>query len=128
MKTFTTLLLLLVVLIVGAAVFIWSGTYNVAATDPHTDLVRRTFETIRNQSIAEHSEQVQHPPLTDAALRQTGLRHYHAMCVMCHGAPGRERTEIAQGLNPSPQTWMRRRCKTSTRMRNSIGLSSMGLR
>lgn len=102
MKTFVTLLVLLGVLLAGAAVFIWSGAYNVAATDPHAEPVRWTFVKIRDHSIAEHSEQIEPPPLTAAALVQTGFRHYHAMCVMCHGAPGRDRAEIAEGLNPAP--------------------------
>ena len=102
MKIFVTLLVLLIVLLAGAAVFIWSGAYNVAATAPHTEFVHWLLVKIRDQSIAEHSKRIEPPPLTDPALVQTGLRHYHAMCVTCHGAPGRDRTEIAQGLNPPP--------------------------
>jgi mono/diheme cytochrome c family protein len=35
-------------------------------------------------------------------LVHTGFRHYHSMCVMCHGAPGRDPSEVGQGLNPQP--------------------------
>lgn len=63
MKIFATLLILLIVLIAGAAAFLWSGIYNVAATDPHADFVQWALIKIRNQSIAEHSKGIEphHP-------------------------------------------------------------------
>jgi mono/diheme cytochrome c family protein len=60
------------------------------------------FATIRDRSIAEQSEALTPPRLADPRLVQTGLQHYHEMCVTCHGAPGRAPSEIGQGLNPPP--------------------------
>lgn len=39
-------------LILGSALYIWSGSYNIAATDPHFELVHRGLATIRDRSIA----------------------------------------------------------------------------
>lgn len=94
--------LVLFVLVLLVAVYIWSGAYNIAAVEPHSTAVAWLLETFRDRSIARHSEDVQPPPLADPDLTQAGLQHYHAMCVVCHGAPGQEPSEIGQGLNPAP--------------------------
>lgn len=102
MRTSLTLLVFVAVLVVAAGLFIWSGAFNIAATKPHYVVTRWLLATVREQSIAAHSEKIEPPPLTDSNLVQAGFRYYHAMCVMCHGAPGRDPSEIRQGLNPPP--------------------------
>jgi len=97
-----TLLIVFVVVIALIFLSVWSGFYNIAASAPHYDMVRGFLTTVRDQSIAAQSEPIVPPPLTDPSLEQVGFRHYHSMCSMCHGAPGREPSEIAQGLNPAP--------------------------
>jgi mono/diheme cytochrome c family protein len=90
-------------IIVGAgAWFIYSGAYSVAASEPHSSLVRWLFTTVRDQSIEEHARDVKPPQLDEAKLVKTGARHYADMCAVCHGAPGEERSEISRGLNPPP--------------------------
>jgi len=37
-----------------------------------------------------------------AAALKTGLQHYRAMCVACHGGPGAAPEEFAAGLHPAP--------------------------
>lgn len=95
-------LVVLLILVVVGAVYIWSGAYNVAAVEPHSTAVAWLLETFRDRSIAAHSEDVQPPALTDPDLVRTGFQHYHSMCVICHGAPGQEPSEIGKGLNPAP--------------------------
>jgi mono/diheme cytochrome c family protein len=97
-----TILLVLFVLVVLAAIFLFSGTYNIAAVEPHSAAVRWLFATARDRSVERHSEDIQSPPLSDAALSRAGFHEYHEMCVVCHGAPGREPSAIGKGLNPEP--------------------------
>ena len=102
MKLFVTLLLLMAILIASATWFLYSGTYNIAATQPHTSFTRWLFTTVRDQSIDEHANGIKVPRLTDSMLIQTGARHYDSTCAVCHGAPGQKLSEISKGLNPSP--------------------------
>jgi mono/diheme cytochrome c family protein len=99
-----TLIVFVVVLVLaaGAAAFIWSGAYNVSARSPHWDITFWLLQTVRNQSIASHSKGISAPALEDNEYIQLGLRHFHPMCRLCHGAPGYPREEFAQGLYPSP--------------------------
>ena len=40
MKYLLTIVIVLAVLIVGALLYVWSGSYNIAATEPHWGLDR----------------------------------------------------------------------------------------
>jgi mono/diheme cytochrome c family protein len=60
------------------------------------------MKEVRDRSIAFHSQSTHPPPLKEPNLVVLGFSHYHAMCRLCHGAPGYAQTEIAQGLNPRP--------------------------
>lgn len=102
MKIFLTILAVLLVLVAGMLVFAYGGFAPVAATVPHSDLVEWYLVTVRENAIESQIQDVQVPPLDDPAKLRTGIIHYQEMCVMCHGAPGVEPTEIARGLNPMP--------------------------
>lgn len=106
MKTVLTLLGFLLVLVLAALAFIYSGSYDVSASSPDTGLVHWALETTRERSVHSAAEafeeSAQIPNLDDPDLVRTGLVHYHAMCVTCHGAPGVPISEIGQGLNPFP--------------------------
>jgi hypothetical protein len=86
----------------GIAVFVWSGSYNVAADVPHWKITHWFLEKVREQSISSHSRGIYVLSLKDPKLIEIGLRHYHSMVRLCHNAPGYPQTEIAKGLNPSP--------------------------
>ena len=102
MKVWTTLLILLAIVIASAALFIYSGVYNVAATQPHTQFGYWLFTTVRDHSIDKHAHDLNPPNLTDSSMIESGARHYSSTCAVCHGAPGEELSEIAKGLNPPP--------------------------
>lgn len=97
-----TLAAALVLAMVGALAFIYSGLYNVAATDSHLGIVRWALNTSQERSVAEHAESVPEPPPLDSAAVVSGFQHFSSMCVVCHGAPGVERGEFGKGLNPTP--------------------------
>jgi hypothetical protein len=102
MKIFLVLLIILVLLIAAVATFVWSGSYNVAATVPHWRVTHWVLGKVRDQSIAAHSKGITVPSLNNPKLVETGFKNYHEMRRLCHGAPGYSRTEIAKGLYPPP--------------------------
>lgn len=102
MKILTGSVITIVILIAAAALFISSGSYNVSATTPHGNIAHWILGEIRDRSIVYHSKGIQPPSLNDSKLAGLGSRQYHAMCRLCHGAPGYEQAEFAQGLYPKP--------------------------
>jgi mono/diheme cytochrome c family protein len=97
-----TMVVAAILFMVGALAFIYSGVYDIAATDPHLGLVRWVLNTTQVRAVEEHAEEAPEPPPVDPAMLQHGFRHYREMCVVCHGAPGVERGEFGQGMNPTP--------------------------
>ncbi len=86
----------------GAA-FIYTGGYNVAASDPHWPITHLMMETVRVQSVRAHAKGIAAPAnLLEQPQIVMGTEHFAAHCAVCHGAPGVPRGEIAQGLYPPP--------------------------
>ncbi len=82
--------------------FVFSGSYDIGATSPHTRPVRRLIGILTDRSIKHHAAAIQASPLDRADLAE-GAAHYDDMCAVCHGEPGSdERSAIAQGLYPRP--------------------------
>lgn len=94
--------LVVAILAVGSALFVYMGVYNVAADVPHTSFVYWLLDTTRDRSIAVRAEDVKVPPdLVNANRVAAGAGLYAEMCTGCHLAPGMEKTEISQGLYPA---------------------------
>lgn len=102
MKTVYWLLGLLLLIVVGKAVFIWSGAYNIAADNPHWRVTERVMETLHVRSIAARASGLVVPDLEDESLIRAGAGNYDAMCVGCHLKPGLESTEASKGMYPAP--------------------------
>ncbi len=102
MKMLLTLFAILCFLIVLIAAFVWTGSYNVAATVPHWKMTHWLLGKIRDQSISAHSKRIVVSSLNNSNFVETGFKNYHEMCRLCHNAPGYSRTEIARGLYPNP--------------------------
>ncbi len=102
LKTLTTLLLTLLVLVVlgGAAVYL--GAVNVAADKPHGAVLGGLLAFARERSIEVRAARIEVPDLSDPELIRSGAGNYDAMCTSCHLAPGLEGTELSQNLNPAP--------------------------
>lgn len=91
------------VLIVGYLIFIYSGIYNISAMVHHDKLTLWMMNTVRDNSIEHNANNnIKTPDISDSALVKMGFVHYREMCVGCHGGPGIEQSEIAQGLYPKP--------------------------
>jgi mono/diheme cytochrome c family protein len=102
MKLCLILLGAICLIVAGIAVFVWTGTYNVAATEPHWSATVWFLNEVRERSISVRSRGIIPPSLRDQRLVEIGFRHYHEMCRLCHGAPGVPAEEFAKGLNPKP--------------------------
>jgi mono/diheme cytochrome c family protein len=102
MKLVVWLVGLLILVVAGAGVFVWSGAINIAADEPHWPLTAWLMETARDRSIAARAPDVIVPALEDESQIRAGAGNYDAMCAGCHLQPGIERTEVSAGLYPSP--------------------------
>lgn len=93
--------LLVLALGTGAAV-LYSGIYNIAATEQHTGAVHWLLDTGMRRSVAARTRDIEVPPLADAAMQRRGLALYEQHCAQCHGAPGKAPEPFALGMLPAP--------------------------
>lgn len=92
----------LAILVFAGAAFVFTGLYNVAATEPHSALTQWIFHTTMHRSVSMRANSIRAPSQFTPEQVQQGALEFGEMCVTCHGAPGEERGEIGKGLNPSP--------------------------
>jgi mono/diheme cytochrome c family protein len=92
----------LAALLIGSAVFVGSGIYNIGADDHHTKIVLAIIEQLRERSIAVRARAIDPPNLDDPTRIGAGAEHYAALCVGCHLAPGVAKSDIRTGLYPHP--------------------------
>ena len=92
----------LAALAIGGVVFVGSGIYNIGADDHHTKIVLAIIEQLRERSIAVRARATDVPDLEDPARIVAGAKHYAALCVDCHLAPGVPKSDIRPGLYPHP--------------------------
>jgi cytochrome c553 len=100
MKTIFPVLLTILVLIIAGTIFIYSGTYNVAASEEHTSVGRWILNTVQTRSIKNHAHRevdLNLSPSPDKAYRS-----FTSMCVMCHGSLTQKRWAPAQNMTPMP--------------------------
>jgi mono/diheme cytochrome c family protein len=102
-KAIKVLLFLILLAVIAAVGFVYSGVYDIAADTPHHAITRWLLHTTMNRSVARRAAEISAPAnLNDAAMIRSGAGHYAQMCVDCHLAPGLESTELREGLNPQP--------------------------
>lgn len=124
---------LVVLIAIGAAgvlAFIYSGSFDITATNPHWDITHRILLAVREQSIQNQARDVKVPELDDPEKVHTGFRNFHAMCVTCHNAPGAAPSEISKGLYPeAPDLAQTAKARTSAELymiiKNGIKMSGM---
>ncbi len=97
------LVLAAAIAVLAGAGFIYSGIYNIAATEPHWGVTHWVLETVRDHSIKARAAGIQVPPnLDEPAKLAIGVEHFAEHCAVCHGAPGVPKGDIAKGLYPQP--------------------------
>lgn len=100
MRILVTILTVLGALAAASLILVYSGTYDVAADRPTGRWERWLLRTAQERSVARSSREIEAPDLADLSRIQAGAEHFAEMCQGCHGAPGLDRSEIGQGLNP----------------------------
>jgi mono/diheme cytochrome c family protein len=85
---------------VGAAAVVYTGSFNTSATIPPSKTERALTTLALNKSIARRAPNRKNPLPGTAEDLRGGLAHFRENCVICHGAPGVDPGEIGQGLNP----------------------------
>lgn len=98
----TLIALIVFVGAVGAAL-IYSGSYYVGADKPHWPFTAWLLNEGRERSIRAHAAEMTEPAgLDDPPKIVAGASHYSEHCAVCHGAPGVDRSDLAEGLYPRP--------------------------
>lgn len=81
---------------------VYTGAYNVAATDPHADIVRWTFDSTMQRSVADRAANLTPPEQISQQSVREGARIYSETCAHCHGAPGKDHEPWAANMRPQP--------------------------
>jgi len=125
MRPIRTTGIILLVLVLGIGIFIWSGIYDPGADSPHWKITYSLLETARDQSVEHHAATIEVPPnLDDPQVILKGAGQYAAMCTDCHLAPGKTHSEIRPGLYPEPPNLS----KTSVDPREAFWVIKHGLK
>src|SRR5512141_1554418 len=102
-RSIAVVLGLLVVLGLGAAVFVRSGIYNMGADAPHAPLTLTLLENLRDNATKAHSRDIAVPADLDSPAHiAQGAQLYSTRCTGCHLAPGASQSELRTGLYPQP--------------------------
>lgn len=90
--------------VLGAAglAVVYTGAYNVAATEQHMSVTRWAFDTTMHRSIEQHAKDVKRVEDLTPAMLAAGASAYKSMCQHCHAGPGVEREHWADGMRPRP--------------------------
>ena len=101
MKYFIGAISVIVLLIIGYFIFIYSGMYNISAMVHHDKLTLWMMNTVRENSIKHNADdKIKMPDLSDDSLVKMGFVHYREMCVSCHGAPGIKKVNLRKVFIP----------------------------
>jgi mono/diheme cytochrome c family protein len=79
-----------------------SGIVNVGAVEPDSPVTQWLLHTSMQRSVRSHSADIEAPLSFSEAQARAGFQEFNAMCVACHGAPGRMRNMAGRGMRPRP--------------------------
>jgi mono/diheme cytochrome c family protein len=92
---------ILVLAVVGVTIM-FTGAYNVAASARHSAIENWVLTTTMRNSVQRRAGDITVPAsITEDQVRR-GFAQFRDSCVYCHGAPGVDATDWAQGLQPEP--------------------------
>ncbi|HYH42691.1 MAG TPA: c-type cytochrome [Burkholderiales bacterium] len=86
----------------GGGAFVYSGVYDIAATEQHTKAVYWLMDFTMRRSIAVRADESATPDMKRPEMIESGSRLYQAHCVQCHGGPGVSPDGAALGMTPVP--------------------------
>lgn len=97
-----TLVAVVVFAVAGGLWVVATGAYDVSATTEHWPVTRWALGELRERSVARRAGELPVAIPTDDEALDEGFEHFHEMCQPCHGAPGYDRGDVGQGMNPRP--------------------------
>ncbi len=98
-----TFVLWIAIFVIGGAIFIWSGVYNIGADEHHWPITISVINTLRDRSIAARDGGETMPSLDDPALIREGAGQYAQHCAGCHRAPSmQDLNATRRGMYPQP--------------------------
>jgi mono/diheme cytochrome c family protein len=101
MKIITGIILGILLIAAAAVVILYSGYISMAATSKPSRIEEKIAEILFERSVERRAPTQKNPySKDDPAVLADGMDHYEENCVICHGAPGVEASEIGKGLNP----------------------------
>jgi len=95
-------LALLSLFAIAGLVVVYTGAYNIAATEQHTSLMRWAFDTTMHRSVQSRAAKSSQPVDVTPAMLGKAASEYQSMCQHCHAGPGVEREPWADGMRPRP--------------------------
>lgn len=99
-------LLLLALGALGGGAFVYSGLYDISATDQHLPPTYWAMEATMRRSVERRGKRIEVPPLGGEAQLAQGLALYRRHCAQCHGGPGVAPEPFALGMTPAPAPLM----------------------
>lgn len=103
LKTVVATLIAVAILMPALALgVLYSGAYDVAATNEHWPIIEWLLDNAVHRSVAERAAGIEVPPLDARAQLLAGAAHYEAMCAGCHAAPGEELALPGVAMYPEP--------------------------
>lgn len=87
----------------AAAIYLWSGSFDMSATRPPGTLEALVGDTLLARSLERRAPAMVRNPLAPGPeTLRVALAHFREDCLFCHGAPGVAPGDAAKGLNPRP--------------------------
>lgn len=86
----------------AALIVVYSGAYDVAASKPHSDVVRWSLDTTMRRSVQSRADTLDLQIPEEGGRLTAAARHYAESCAQCHGAPGVEPAAWSRGMRPEP--------------------------
>ena len=83
---------------------LYTGIYNVAATEQHIAPTFHALDIGLRRSVLHHARDIAVPSLAGGDVLERGFACFVAHCEQCHGGPGVPRAAFAQGLLPVPSS------------------------
>ena len=88
------------VIFAGVGLFwVYTGFVDVRATTPHSGLTKSVLSAAMHASVKRNAKGIEVPSLEAEELILEGINDFEAMCVDCHGAPGKD-LELRYGSFP----------------------------
>jgi len=128
-KSALTIIVILLLGALGAALFVESGFYNIGADDHHTKATLALITQLRDRSIQARLDSIKPQLTATPAMIRSGAEHYAALCVGCHLAPGLLKSDLRTGLYPHPPSLAQEDIQESRRtfwvIKHGIKMSAM---